>query len=119
MKQRLLVMNGQRIVQTAESNGVFAGEHYKVTGKAEGLKPGVYNLYSAVEADKTKVLDGQIIHSDGEAVYQKVNTNLVKHNRASFDKVPEIASIQSIMYDGDKALASPPLDMKQSRRLAR
>ena len=48
MKQRLLVMNGQRIVQ-AEQEGAWANQK---VDKAGALKPGMYNLYMAQQADK-------------------------------------------------------------------
>lgn len=100
MKQRLVVMNGQRIVQTSQGSGdSFDGGKNDLVGKASGLKPGVYNLYSAANADKSQGYDGQILHADKSAIYQKTSANIIKHDRANFDKVPEIASVQNIKYD--------------------
>ena len=48
MKERLLVMNGQRIVQ-AEKDGAWTNQK---VDKAGALKPGIYNLYTA------RVMDG-------------------------------------------------------------
>ena len=43
-------MNGQKLVQND-----FTGEwKTEKVSKAEGIKPGVYNLYNAVDADKSK-----------------------------------------------------------------
>ena len=47
MKERLLVMNGQRIVQ-AEKDGAWTNQK---VDKAGALKPGIYNLYTAQAAE--------------------------------------------------------------------
>lgn len=51
MKERLLVMNGQRIVQ-AEKDGAWTNQK---VDKAGALKPGIYNLYTAQAADKKSI----------------------------------------------------------------
>lgn len=100
MKQRLVVMNGQRIVQSAQgSTDSFENGKTEVVGKANTLKPGVYNLYSAATADKSQGYDGQILHASKDAVYQKTGANIIKHDRSDFDIVPAIASVQNIKYD--------------------
>ena len=43
-------MNGQKLFQN-DSTGEWKTE--KVS-KAQGIKPGIYNLYNAIDADKTK-----------------------------------------------------------------
>ena len=48
MKERLLVMNGQRIVQ-AEKDALGRIRKSRQGGRA---KPGIYNLYTAQAADK-------------------------------------------------------------------
>jgi hypothetical protein len=50
MKQRLLVMNGQRIVQS-EQGGAWTIEK---VDKAGAIKPGIYNLHTALPADKSQ-----------------------------------------------------------------
>lgn len=95
MKQRLLVMNGARIVQS-EQDGQW---HNDKVDKTASLKPGIYNLYLASRADKTATCTGAIIHADKERVYQQVGKNYVMHARSDFDKVPEIGSVRSISYD--------------------
>ena len=47
MKQRLLVMNGQKIVQS-EQAGAWINQK---VDKAGALNPGIYNLYMAQVAD--------------------------------------------------------------------
>ena len=71
MKQRLLVMNGSRIVQS-EQDGQWRSEK---VDKAGTLKPGIYNLYLASRADKTATSSGVIVHADKDNVYQQVGRN--------------------------------------------
>lgn len=95
MKQRLLVMNGQRIVQT-EQAGAWVTQK---VDKAGALRPGIYNLYTAQEADKARRHDGVIAHVDDTHIYQQIGKNFVMHSRDNFDIVPSIGSAKSIMYD--------------------
>ena len=113
MKQRVLVMNGQRLVQD-EHEGKW------VTGKVEragNLKAGIYNIYLSTQADKAKTHDGVIMHADRDNFYQKVGKDFVKHNRADFDVVPLIGDTLSIKYDGGKAVAVP-LSIKLGRGIS-
>lgn len=96
MKQRLLVMNGQRIVQS-EQGGAWTNQK---VDKAGELKPGIYNLFAAQSADKSRRHDGVIVHADSNDVYQQVGKQFVMHARSDFDKVPDIGSVKSITYDG-------------------
>jgi cell filamentation protein len=113
MKERILVMNGQRLVQS-EKNGEWGTVH---VGKAGGLMPAIYNIHLATPADKSKSHDGVIVHVDKQAVYQQVGKAFVKHDLASFDKSPEIGHNLSIKYEGDKAKATPS-SIKLGRRLS-
>lgn len=114
MKQRLLVMNGQRIVQH-EQGGQWQNDKVE---KAGSVKPGIYNLYLASQADKAKLHDGVILYADKDSVYQQVGKNYVKHDREDFDKVPEIGSNSSIKYDQGKAVISAS-STKLSRGMSR
>lgn len=114
MKQRLLVMNGQRLVQR-EQGGEWATDKVE---KAGAIKPGIYNIHLSTQADKTKSHDGVILHADSQSVYQQVGKNFIKHDRESFDKVPEIGSNSSIKYEGEKATAAPS-SIKLGRGLSR
>ena len=102
MKQRLLVMNGQKIVQH-EQEGRLQNDKVE---KAGLVKPGIYNLYLASQADKTKTHDGLILHVDRDNVFQQVGKNVVKHDRVDFVKAPAIGRHFSITYDQGKAIAS-------------
>ena len=96
MKQRLLIMNGSRIVQTETGS---EWETQKVE-KANGVKPGIYNLYLSSNADKTKSYAGIIVHSDKSSVYQQVGKEMVTHNRSDFGKnVPDVGQLKAITYD--------------------
>lgn len=95
MKQRILIMNGQRLVQTEQ------GEEWN-TGKVEkagNVKAGIYNLYLASDADKTKKHIGMILHTDHEYVYQQDGKAVVRHARRDFGIVPEYGTLKSITYD--------------------
>ncbi|MFC3658459.1 KfrB domain-containing protein, partial [Xanthomonas hyacinthi] len=89
MKQRLLVMNGQRLVQS-EQGGRWATDKVE---KAGTIKPGIYNIHLSTKADKSQSHDGVIVHADKDHVYQQVGKHFVQHDRANFDKVPEIGAI--------------------------
>lgn len=95
MKQRLLVMNGQRIVQS-EQGGAWTNQK---VDKAGELKPGIYNLYTSQPADKSQRHEGVIVHADSNSVFQQVGKQFVMHSRSDFDKVPDIGSAKSISYD--------------------
>ncbi|GEM_PF-5196009 len=49
MKLRVIVMNGQRIVEIEED----AVWKIQEVGKAGKLRPGIYNLYSSQQVDKS------------------------------------------------------------------
>ncbi|AGS40918.1 MULTISPECIES: IncP plasmid survival protein KfrB [Gammaproteobacteria] len=112
MKQRLLVMNGQRIVQT-DQGGAWANQK---VDKAGALKPGIYNLYMAKEADKSQRHDGVIVHADNNKIYQQIGKNFVMHSKSDFDIVPDIGSAKSISYDAQgKALVAQAVKLSRGR----
>lgn len=93
-------MNGQKLAQN-DSTGEWKTE--KVT-KAQGIKPGIYNLYTAIDADKTNDNIGEIIHIDKKdnALYQKNDSQYIKHDLSCFDQLPEIGCYLNIKYDNNK-----------------
>jgi hypothetical protein len=115
MKQRLLVMNGQRIVQ-AESDGAWINQK---VDKAGALKPGIYNLYLAQAADKKLVHEGVIVHTDTFSVYQQIGRDFVSHVRSDFDKVPEIGGAKRISYNnqGKAAVVAEAPKLTRGRSL--
>lgn len=114
MKQRLLVMNGQKLVQS-EQGGQWST--IKVE-KAGAIKPGIYNIHLSTQADKSKSHDGLVLHADKEFVYQQVGKTFITHALEDFGKTPETGSIASISYEADKALTTTA-SIKQGRRLSR
>jgi len=103
MKQRLLVMNGQRILQ-GESDGAWTNQK---VDKAGNLKPGIYNIYTAEKVDKSQRYDGVIVYADKNSVYQQIDKKFVMHSRQDFDIVPYYGSAKSISYnDHGKAVVS-------------
>ena len=118
MKQRLLVMNGQRIVQGEQGDGQWQNEKVE---KANGVKPGLYNIYSANQADKTKAYAGIILHSDKNNVFQQIGKNsFVTHSRTDFSKVPDVGLLKSISYDEQgKAIVGDAESIKFNQKLSR
>jgi hypothetical protein len=116
VKQRLLVMNGQCTMQQ-EDHGQW--RNVKVE-KARGVKPGIYNIYTANKADKTKKYSGVILYADKTTVYQQVGKGqYITHDRADFAKQPESGETKSISYsaDGKAAVSEAALEQKQSRKI--
>ena len=75
-----------------------------VKDRAGTVKPGIYNLYLASQADKTKTHDGVVLYADKESVFQQVGKTFIKHARSDFEKVPESGSNASIRYDQGRAV---------------
>jgi hypothetical protein len=115
MKQRLVVMNGSRIVQI-ERGGEWKNEN---VDKAGSLKPGVYNLYLAQKADKSHSYDGQIVHADRVGVYQQIGKKFVMHSPNDFDIVPAIGSAKSINYDAQGKACVSAITTQRTRSRSR
>lgn len=113
MKIRILVMNGQRLIQF-EHGTEWTTERVEA---ANGVKPGIYNIHSAVMVDKAKSHDGPVIFADKEHIYQKVGSSLVKHRIEDFEKLPEIGDNTIVKYDDAKAIAAKS-SIKHGRRIS-
>lgn len=116
MKQRLLVMNGQCTMQQ-EDQGQW--KNCKVE-KARGVKPGIYNIYTANRADKAKEHTGIILYVDKSMVYQQVGKGqYVTHAQTDFAKLLIAGETKIIRYSNDgKAVASEAtLGQKQARKI--
>lgn len=116
MKQRLLVMNGQRIVQTEKNPGDW--QMLKVD-KALTLKAGIYNIYNATQPIENKSYQGVVVHTDKESVVQQIGKNFIKHDRINFDKVPVIGSDVTISYSPDSHKAVTGISEKIGRSQSR
>lgn len=116
MKQRLLVMNGQRILQEESGNG---WANVKVE-KAGDVRPGIYPLFVAKEADRSKETVGVILHADKRFVYQEDGRSIIAHEARSFDSVtpPQPGTMKAIKYVDDKAIAAPA-SQQQGRTVKR
>jgi hypothetical protein len=112
MKIRLIVMNGQRIIQREEEG---KWQNQKVE-KAGALKPGIYNVYLATPAEKHKTYEGVIVHAEDGAVYQQVGKGFVMHARDDLDTVPVIGGAYRIEHGANKATIAA---VSARRRLAR
>ena len=84
MSQRVLVMNGQRLLQS-ESDGKWVTNK---VDKAGQLKPGIYRLDAAQPADKAKSHLGVIVHADRQSVFQQSGQSLVRHDADAFAQTP-------------------------------
>jgi hypothetical protein len=116
VKQRLLIMNGQCAMQQEEQG---QWRNVKVE-KAKGVKPGIYNIYTANKADKSKAHSGVILYTDKTTLYQQVGKGqYVTHDRADFAKPPEAGEMKSISYsaEGKAVVSEATLGQKQSRKI--
>jgi hypothetical protein len=112
MKQRLLVMNGQRLVQS-EEGGQWVNAKVE---KAHGLTAGIYNIHTATPADQAQAYDGRIIHADKERIYQQIGTGkFIVHDRLKFDKVPEVGYSLNIQYRAGRAQIQAATQLGQKR----
>ncbi|MDR8093133.1 conjugal transfer protein TraO [Burkholderia gladioli] len=104
MKERLVVMNGTRVVQLEKAPGQW--ENGKVD-KAGSVKPGVYPIYLAAAPDKSKAYDGPVIHADKQSIFQQTGkAEFVRHARSDFDKVPELGVAKHIAYSQGRAVVT-------------
>lgn len=102
-RQRLLVMNGQRLLQTSQAGGWVTSK----VDKAGALKPGIYDLHLAQAADKSRAYEGPLLFADSVNVYQKAGKEVIKHKRDDFASLPAPGAEISVRYDGGKALVEP------------
>ena len=114
MKQRLLVMNGQKLLQS-EHAGQWQVDKVE---KAGVIRPGIYPLSAAIPADRARAHLGVVLHADAQFVYQHVGKTIVRHERGHFDQVPAAGNPVKIQYQQDRAVmtaATVKLGPKLSR----
>lgn len=114
MKQRLLVMNGQKLLQS-ERAGQWQVDK---VDKAGAIRPGIYNIYLATPADRAGTHVGVVLHADAQFVYQHVGNTFLRHDRASFDQVPALGTQVSIRYQQTQAVVAAAT-VKLGRKLSR
>lgn len=102
-KLRIVVMNGQKIIQALVNN------EWETTGtikKAEeGIKPGIYNIYLARPPEDKKQYEGKILYLDKEheVFYQQTGKDFIVHQLNVMDGKPVAGKDVVIEYDGEKA----------------
>jgi hypothetical protein len=106
MKQRLIVMNGYRILE-CECNGRWRTDK---VDKANGLRAYIYSLYLAIPADQTCSYDGVVLYANKEFVYQHVKNEFVRHDRKTFKALPASGMRVTISYHKTQAIVSKPPD---------
>ena len=116
-KLRMIVMNGQKILQTQINN------HWETIGTIkkvdEGIKPGVYNIYLATAPVDKNQYQGQIIYIDKEnsVFYQQVKKDFIVHQLKAIDGKPVAGKDAAITYDGEKATLTLIDALKNKRTL--
>lgn len=116
-KLRMIVMNGQKILQTQNNNEwETVGTIKKVD---EGIKPGVYNIYLATAPVDKNQYQGQIIYIDKEnsVFYQQVKKDFIVHQLNAVDGKPVAGKDVAITYDGEKATLTPIDALKNKKTL--
>ena len=102
-KLRMIVMNGQRIIQALVNN------EWETTGtikKAEeGIKPGIYNIYLAKTPEDKKQYEGKILYIDkeNEVFYQQTGKDFIVHQINAINGKPVAGNDVVLEYDGQKA----------------
>jgi hypothetical protein len=100
MKQRILVMNGQRLIEN-QVDGKW--KTIKVT-KAESLKGGIYNIFMAKNANKNEKNEGILVHATSSEFYIKTAFGFVKYENLEGIKLPQIGSHIIVDFVDDKLL---------------
>ena len=97
MQERLVVSNGSRRIERSTDTKSWVAS--KIEG-AGNLVPGIYNLYDAQAADRSKnaTHSGTVVHLTRDSVYQQTVSNLVRHPRHLFDAVPDVGRNMNITY---------------------
>ncbi len=112
-------MNGQKLAQN-DATGEWKTE--KMT-KAEGIKPGIYNLYNAVAANKTKDNIGEVLHIDlkDNVLYQKNGAQYIKHDLDCFDKdnIPSPGLMANIKYNDSSKVSIEDVSHKHKQGMKR
>jgi len=102
-KLRIVVMNGQKIIQALVNN------EWETTGTIkkveEGIKPGIYNIYLAQKPEDKKQYEGKILYVDkeNEVFYQQTGKDFIVHQINAINGKPVAGNDVVVEYDGEKA----------------
>ena len=116
-KLRMIVMNGQKTLQTQNNN------EWETTGTIkkvdEGIKPGVYNIYLARTFVDKNQYERKIIYIDKEnaVFYQQVKKDFIVHQLKAIEGKPVAGKDVVIAYDGEKATLTLIDALKNKRSL--
>lgn len=117
-KLRIVVMNGQKIIQALVNN------EWETTGtikKAEeGIKPGIYNIYLAQKPEDKKQYEGKILYVDkeNEVFYQQIGKDFIVHRLNMVNGKPIAGKDVVVAYDGEKASLTQ-IDFQKKTRTIR
>ena len=117
-KLRMIVMNGQRIIQALVNN------EWETTGTIkkveEGIKPGIYNIYLAQKPEDKKQYEGKILYIDkeNEVFYQQTGKDFVVHQLNAISGKPVVGKDVVVEYDGEKAKLTQ-IDFQKKTRAIR
>lgn len=117
-KLRIVVMNGQKIIQALVNN------EWETTGTIkkveEGIKPGIYNIYLAKSPGDNKRYEGKIVYIDKEnaVFYQQTGKDFIVHRLNAVDGKPVAGKDMIIEYDGEKACLTQ-MDLHKKTRTIR
>ncbi len=103
-KLRMVVMNGQKIIQVLINNEwETKGTIKKVE---EGIKPSIYNIYLAKTPSDKNQYEGKVLYIDkeNEVFYQQVGKDYIVHQLNAVSGKPVAGKDVSIEYDGEKAV---------------
>ncbi|SET58360.1 hypothetical protein SAMN05216326_13922 [Nitrosomonas marina] len=116
-KLRMIVMNGQKIIQALVNN------EWETTGTIkkveEGIKPGIYNIYLAKTPEDKKQYEGRILYIDkeNEVFYQQSGKDFIVHQLNAINGKPVAGKDVIIEYDGEKADLSQADALKKKKVL--
>ena len=117
-KLRMIVMNGQRIIQALVNN------EWETTGTIkkveEGIKPGIYNIYLAKQPEDKKQYEGKVLYIDkeNEVFYQQTGKDFVVHQLNAISGKPVVGKDVVVEYDGEKAKLTQ-IDFQKKTRAIR
>ena len=116
-KLRIVVMNGQKIIQALVNN------EWETTGTIkkveEGIKPGIYNIYLAKPPSDKKRYEGKIVYvdKDNAVFYQQAGKDFIVHLMNAVDGKPVAGKDMIIEYDGEKACLTQMDSHKKTRTI--
>lgn len=118
-RERLLVMNGTRILQSEGEGGVWHNAKVTPETGAQHLKPGFYNLFAAQRPDANGNYQGQVIHADKAKVVQQAGKQLVAHDAGTFEGKAVVGNPYTVAYANGSATVTEGVSQTQARSRGR